>query len=114
MERIAFLMTIKEGCEDEYIRRHQAVWPELQREMARAGIHEMSIYMHGRQLFLYMEVKDYVESGRILSESPESRRWEEYMGEIMETAAGDDYGPADAYPDGLPEVFHWKASSIES
>lgn len=65
--------------------------------------------MFGQQLFLYMEVDDYAEAVQILAESSDSVRWEKYMAPIMEDATGDAYDPANAYPDGLPEVFHWEA-----
>jgi len=109
MQRIAFIMTVKEGQEEEYVRRHQAVWPQILDDMKRAGIHKMSIFMRGREMFLYMEVDDYAEAIRILGKSPESVRWEEYMAPIMEGADDEAYDPNDAYPQGLPEVFSWKA-----
>jgi L-rhamnose mutarotase len=56
-----------------------------------------------------MERIAYAEAARVLGESPHSRRWEEYMASIMESAAGDAYDPDNAYPDGLPEVFFWEA-----
>ena len=56
-----------------------------------------------------MERIAYAEAARVLGESPHSRRWEEYMASIMESAAGDAYDPDNAYPDGLPEVFYWEA-----
>jgi L-rhamnose mutarotase len=31
MQRIAFVMRVRPGQEDEYRRRHQAVWPEMLR-----------------------------------------------------------------------------------
>lgn len=104
-------MRVKEGQQEEYIRRHQQVWPEVQADMQRAGVHRMSIFMAGLQLFLYMEVEDYAEAARILAESEDSLRWEEYMAPIMENASGDAYDPANAYPDGLPEVFYWQSRS---
>ena len=109
MDRIALAMRVKKGQEQEYIRRHDNIWPEIQEDMRRAGIHKMSIFMFDQQLFLYMEVDDYAEAARILEASPESVRWEEYMAPIMESAGGDDYDAANPYPEGLPEVFHWTA-----
>ena len=109
MQRVAFIMHVKEGKEEEYIRRHQEVWPEELEEMKRAGIHKMSIFMRERELFLYMEVQDYAEATRLLAESPTSLRWEEYMAPIMEDETGADYDAENAYPDGLPEVFFWSA-----
>jgi len=109
MERIAFLLGVKKGYEDEYKKRHDNLWPELSEEMSKAGFRKMSIFRFGQKLFLYAEVEDYAESVRILEKSPVSIRWEEYMAPIMENFEGNDYDPeGDAFPDGLPEVFYWE------
>ena len=108
MERIAFVMKVREGQEEEYIRRHKEVWLEVLADMDKAGLHRMSIFMQGRKLFLYMEVENYAEAERILGESPHSVGWEAYMAPIMENADGNAYDPDKAYPDGLPEVFYWE------
>ena len=109
MQRVSFKLCVKEGKQEEYIRRHQAVWPEVQRDLQRAGIHKMSIFMQDRQLFLYMEVDDYAQAIRILDASPDSVRWEEYMAPIMEGESGENYDPASAYPPGMPEVYYWES-----
>ena len=62
MQRVAFVMRVKEGQQEEYIRRHQEVWQEVLVDLQRAGVRKMSIFMSGLQLFLYMEVKDYAAS----------------------------------------------------
>ena len=103
-------MEVREGEEQEYIRRHDEIWPEILVDMEKAGIHQMSIFMNDRQLFLYMEVEDYQKAARVLEASPDSVRWEEYMAPIMRDAKGEEYDPANPYPDGLPEVFAWRRS----
>lgn len=108
MQRVAFVMHVKEGQEAEYVRRHREVWPQVLADLERAGVEQMNIFMAGRQLFLYMEVNDYAEAARILGECPESVRWEAYMEPIMEDAGGQDYDPENPYPDSLPEVFFWR------
>ena len=108
MERVAFVMRVQEGEEEEYRRRHREVWPAVLADLERAGVRSMSIFMADRQLILYMEVEKYAEAVRILAESPESVRWEEYMAPCMQDESGDAYDPHDAYPEGLPEVFHWR------
>ena len=108
MDRVAFVMHVKEGEEEEYIRRHADVWPEILADMEEAGVHQMNIFMQDRQLFLYMEVEDYIAASRVLAERPDSVRWEEYMAPIMEDAEGDSYDPANPYPESLPEVFYWR------
>ena len=110
MQRVAFVMRVKEGQQQEYIRRHQNVWPEVEADLKRAGFHRMSIFISGLQLFVYMEVDDYEQAARSLAQSSESVRWEEHMVPILENAEGDTYDPNSAYPEGLPEVYFWQAS----
>ena len=109
MERIVFLMKTRPGQEEEYVHRHREVWPEVLADMEKAGLHKMSIFMQDRDVFLYMEVENYAEVSRILLNSPDSVRWEEYMTPILEDPAGGDYDPNKAFPDGLPEVFYWES-----
>ena len=108
MDRVAFVMHVKEGEEEEYIRRHKAVWPEILADMEEAGVHQMNIFMQGQQLFLYMEVENYIEASHLLAERPDSVRWEEFMTPIMEDSDGESYDPANPYPESLPEVFYWR------
>lgn len=108
MQRVAFVMHVKEGQEEEYIRRHREVWPGVLADLEKAGVQQMNIFMAERQLFLYMEVDDYAEASRILAQSPESLRWEESMASIIDDAGGETYDPENPYPDSLPEVFFWQ------
>ena len=110
MEHVAFLMRVKQGQEEEYLRRHENVWPEELAAMKRAGIHNMRIFKSGLDLFVYMDVEDYARATRILDDDPDSRRWEEHMEPLLEGAAGEGYDPDEAYPDGLPLVFEWDAN----
>ena len=109
MQRVAFVMQVKPGQEEEYVRRHREVWPEVEADLKRAGVRRMSIFMSGRQLFLYMEVEEYAAACEVLESSPESVRWEEYMAPIMENAGGEEYDPENPYPEGLPEIYFWEA-----
>ena len=111
MQRVAFVMHVKEGQEAEYVRRHREVWPQVLTDLERAGVEQVNIFMAGRQLFLYMEVDDYAEAARILGECPESVRWEAYMEPIMEDAGGQTYDPENPYPDSRPELFFWRKVS---
>ena len=109
MEHVAFVMRVEEGQEEEYLRRHENVWPEELAAMKRAGIRNMRIFKSGLDLFVYMEVEDYARAVRILDKDPDSRRWEEYMGPMLESAAEEEYDPDNPYPEGLPLVFEWDA-----
>ena len=58
MERIGFVMRLLPGQEAEYRRRHAAVWPEMLAELKAAGAANYSIFLHGDDLFGYLEVDD--------------------------------------------------------
>jgi L-rhamnose mutarotase len=102
MQRIAFIMRIKPGTEEEYRRRHQRVWPEMLADLKRAGCQNYSIYLRGTELFAYMEVEDFERYLEIMKASQASERWEEYMSDILIRETD----PATGFPSLLPEVFH--------
>lgn len=102
MRRIAFVMRVLPGQEEEYRRRHAAVWPDMLQALKDAGCANYSIYMRGRELFAYMEVEDFDLLRQRLAASEASRRWEAHMAGIMEQAILPDTG----FHELLHEVFH--------
>ena len=59
MERVGFTMRLLPGQEAEYRRRHAAVWPEMLDALKAAGARDYSIFLHGDDLFAYLEVDDF-------------------------------------------------------
>ncbi len=102
MQRIAFLMSIKPGTEEEYSRRHQAIWPEMVAELRAAGAHNYSIFRAGTTLFAYLEVEDLARYRAALASSEIAARWEAYMQDILIRAVD----PITLFPALLPEQFH--------
>ncbi|MBS0663716.1 MAG: L-rhamnose mutarotase [Verrucomicrobia bacterium] len=102
MTRTAFLMTIKPGNANEYIRRHRAVWSDLVAVLKLHGVSNYSIYHHAPtgQLFGYAEVVN-VEQWEAIARTPECRRWWAYMEDVM--VYNSDHTP-NAEP--LTEVYH--------
>lgn len=45
MKRLAFKMQLYPGYEEEYKKRHDAIWPELKAILKSAGIHHYAIYL---------------------------------------------------------------------
>ena len=45
MQKLAFKMRLHQGCEDEYRRRHDEIWPELVSLLKDAGISDYSIHL---------------------------------------------------------------------
>ena len=44
MTRFAFKMQLKPGFEEEYERRHAALWPELKEKIRQSGVKNYSIF----------------------------------------------------------------------
>lgn len=84
MERYAWKALVKEGMLDEYIRRHDEIWPELVEVLKNAGICNYSIWNTGNELFGYYECEkscDYAAS--VQSNSPIVHKWNEFMKDVM-------------------------------
>lgn len=106
MTRKSFLISARKGMTQEYIRRHQPIWPELQQTLTAHGVHNYSIFLHedSGMLFGYMEVLDEA----LLSELAQTevmKRWWKYMTEVLESES-DTSEKAIEYS--LIEVFHLK------
>lgn len=84
--REAFKMFLKPGCEEEYKRRHAAIFPELKKLLSDTGVRNYSIYWDKDTniLFAYQEVEGD-EGSQDLGSNPIVRKWWAYMADIMET-----------------------------
>jgi L-rhamnose mutarotase len=102
MQRLAFLMRIQPGTEEEYQRRHAEVWPEMLAELKAAGCHNYSIFRDGFQLFAYLEVDDLDHYRVALATSDVAANWEAFMSDILVR----EVDPATNFPTLLPEMFH--------
>ena len=101
MNRVAFKMKLLKGNEDEYQKRHDAIWPELKGLLKATGISDYSIYLDEETGFLFgvLNVEDKLRLDE-LPHHPVMKRWWEYMKDIME--CNPDYSPV-SIP--LKEVF---------
>jgi L-rhamnose mutarotase len=86
MQRVAFKMKLNKGCEEEYKKRHDALWPELKTLLRKAGIISYSIFLDKATniLFAYLTIAD----AKRLDELPQHeamKKWWDYMKDMMET-----------------------------
>lgn len=95
-------MKLKPGAATEYKKRHDDLWPELQRALRAAGVSGYTIFFdeETNSLFATQELAD-VKSADSLRHLPIMRKWWDYMAPLMEVHA--DNSPV-AIP--LAEVFH--------
>lgn len=85
MERMAWKGRIKPGCEEEYIKRHDEIWPEMIQVLKQAGICNYTIFANGDELFGYYECeKGIAFAEQTQAGSPVVDRWNEYMKDILE------------------------------
>ena len=102
MRREAFKMYLKPGCEEEYIRRHNLIWPELKQLLSDSGVSDYSIFWDPDTNILFAVQKVAGEGGsQDLGSTEIVQKWWAYMADIMET--NPDNSPV-SIP--LPECFH--------
>ena len=84
MEKYAWKGLIKEGQIEEYIRRHDALWPEMKEVLTAAGIKNYTIWNVGNELFGYYECEKGIDfAARVQRESAVVDRWNAYMQDIL-------------------------------
>ena len=83
MERYAWKATVKEGMLEEYIRRHDNIWPEMKEMLRSAGIRNYTIWNVGNELFGYYECDSVEVASRVQSNSEINAKWDVYMQDVM-------------------------------
>ncbi|MGI8702202.1 MAG: L-rhamnose mutarotase [Nocardioidaceae bacterium] len=98
--RAGFMLRLKPGGIDEYIRRHDQMWPELIAEMEADGVEQVTIFNSGDTLLIYSEIADAQAWDRLWNKDIHLR-WAAELEPYLQLAA-------DGTPDstGLTEIFH--------
>ena len=85
MEKYAWMAKIKDGMKDEYVRRHDEIWPELVEVLKAAGICNYTIWTDGTTLFGYYECEKGIDfAAKTQANSPVVDKWNAYMKDVME------------------------------
>ncbi len=85
MEKVVWRATVRAGMKEEYIRRHNEIWPEMVHALKEAGVCNYTIWMDGDELFGYYECEKG--AGYALAyqaKDPTVCRWEESMKPVMQ------------------------------
>ena len=84
MEKYAWKGIIAEGMKDEYITRHEQIWPEMVEVLKEAGIRNYTIWNVGNEVFGYYECEKGAEyAARVQAKSPVVDRWNQYMEGVL-------------------------------
>lgn len=84
-EKFAFKMKLNPGMAEEYRRRHDEIWPELEQALRDAGVRDYSIHLDTETDILFAVMWRHTDHGLdALGQTPLMRRWWDYMADIME------------------------------
>ncbi len=102
MKKIAFKMKLNPGCKEEYIRRHDEIWPELGKLLSDNGVRDYTIFLDEDTNTLFaVQYQEDNASSQDLGSNPIVQKWWKYMADIMET--NPDNSPVSS---SLENVFH--------
>ena len=102
MIRKAFKMKVYPARVEEYIKRHNPIWSELEEMLRDHGVHNYSIFLDSEtySLFGYAEIESE-EQWSDIANTPICKKWWTHMKDLMETNPDD--SPVSF---GLESVFH--------
>lgn len=95
-------MTLKPGQQEEYVGRHNPIWPELAEVLRAHGVENYSIFLDREtdRLFAYAEIESE-DRWREIAQTEVCRRWWSSMKDLMLTSPDDSPLVVD-----IDEVFH--------
>ena len=83
---LGFKMKLYPGMEEEYKRRHDALWPDMKEMIHAYGGSDYSIFLDPETHILYASL--HVKDEQRWAESANTeicRKWWDYMADVMET-----------------------------
>lgn len=84
MKRKSFKMYLKEGCQEEYMKRYNALWPDLKELFRDCGILDFTIYLDKETNWLYaFQTLEKHFDEKAVSDNLIMKRWWEFMSDIV-------------------------------
>jgi L-rhamnose mutarotase len=84
LERLCYVFELAPGQEEEYLRRHAEVWPEVIDAIKDAGFANYSLFKRGREVYAYAECEPDVATAMARLEATEvNARWSEFIRSVM-------------------------------
>jgi len=105
VRRFGSVIRLRPAMEEEYLRLHANVWPEVLRQIHDSGMHNYTIFLRDGWLFSYFEYvgDDFEADMARMAADPTTQDWWKLTDpcqERLETAAeGEQWSP-------MREVFH--------
>ncbi len=102
MIRKAFVMQVNPDAHEEYQRRHNPIWPELEAALKAGGAHHYAIFLDKARNLLFATVEiESEERWNAVADTEVCQRWWKHMRDVM--PANPDNSPVSAE---LKEVFY--------
>jgi L-rhamnose mutarotase len=103
VQRVCFLLKVRQDRLAEYRERHRDVWPEMREALSRTGWHNYSLFLRDDGLLVgYLETEDFEAAKKAMAETEVNARWQAEMAPFFE----DLDGRPDEGMTPLTEVFH--------
>ncbi len=104
MQRVCFLLKVRQDRLPEYKLRHRAVWPDMLKALHDAGWRNYSLFLRPDGMLVgYLETADFEAALRGMAEQNVNARWQSEMAPFFEALEG-------RRPDEgmlrLEEIFH--------
>ena len=104
MQRVCFLLKVRQDRIDEYRERHAAVWPEMLQALSATGWHNYSLFLRDDGLLVgYLETEDFQAALAGMAAAEVNARWQKEMAPFFEPLDG---ARPDEVMKPLTEVFH--------
>jgi L-rhamnose mutarotase len=104
MQRVCFLLKVREDRLEEYVQRHEQVWPEMLGALSGTGWHNYSLFLRADGLLVgYFETPSLDAALEGMAKTDVNARWQAEMAEFFESLDG--RRPDEAFLT-LREVFH--------
>jgi len=89
MQRVGFMLKVKQEKIEEYKEHHKSVWPEMLDALREAGWHNYSLFMTDEGLlFGYVETPDFERALEKMAETDVNKRWQDFMAPYFEDIGG--------------------------
>ncbi|WP_030925684.1 L-rhamnose mutarotase [Streptomyces sp. NBC_01527] len=104
MQRVCFLLKVRQERLEEYRERHAAVWPEMLAALSTAGWHNYSLFLREDGLLVgYLETEDFAAAQAAMAATDVNTRWQADMAGFFEALDG---AKPDEAMKPLTEIFH--------
>ncbi|MFJ4896992.1 L-rhamnose mutarotase [Streptomyces sp. NPDC088727] len=84
MQRVCFLLNVREDRIDAYRERHTTVWPDMLAALSAAGWHNYSLFLREDGLLVgYLETEDFDAAREAMAATEVNERWQRDMADFF-------------------------------